>query len=72
MFLALGMVALAMMLGSGAMSLGSIVVMFRSLVVFISSHNKPRWLLSLPVDHQGRYIEVVPKLGQFSLARSSA
>lgn len=38
MLLALGMVALAVMFGGGTMCLGSIFVMFGSLIVFISGH----------------------------------
>ena len=43
-FLALGVVAFAVMFGGGAMGLGSVFVMFGSLVVFIFCHSKPRWL----------------------------
>jgi hypothetical protein len=37
-FLSLGVVALAVMFGSGAMGLGSGFVVFRSLVVFVFGH----------------------------------
>jgi hypothetical protein len=37
-------VALAMMFGGGAMFLGSVFVMFDSLVMFVSGHEIPRWL----------------------------
>jgi hypothetical protein len=38
MFLALGMVALAVVFGGGAMGLGGVFVMFGGLVVFVFSH----------------------------------
>ena len=38
MFFALGMVALAMMFGGRTMCLGSVVVMFGCLIVFVASH----------------------------------
>ena len=41
---ALGVIALAMMLGGGTMFLGSVFVMFGSLVMFVSGHEIPRWL----------------------------
>ena len=41
---ALSVVALAMMFGGGAMFLGSVFVMFDSLVMFVSGHEIPRWL----------------------------
>jgi hypothetical protein len=41
-FLALGMVALAMMFSGGTMCLGSVFVVFGCLVVFVSCHFKPR------------------------------
>src|ERR1700744_5897539 len=44
MLLALGMVALAMMFGGRTMCLGSVVVMFGSLVMFVFGHGFPRWL----------------------------
>jgi hypothetical protein len=43
-FLALGVVALAVMFGGGTVCLGSVFVVFGSLVVFFSCHGNPRWL----------------------------
>jgi hypothetical protein len=45
-FLALGMITLAMMFSGGTMRLGSVFVVFGRLVVFVSCHFKPRWLLA--------------------------
>jgi hypothetical protein len=45
-FLALGMVTLAMMFGGGTVGLGGVFVMFGCFVVFVSGHCKPPWLLA--------------------------
>jgi hypothetical protein len=42
MFLALGMIALAMVFGCGAMRFRRILVVFRRFVVFVSGHLFPR------------------------------
>src|SRR5260370_13416954 len=44
MFLALGMVALTVMFSGGTVCLGSILMVFSSLVVFVSSHLYASWL----------------------------
>jgi hypothetical protein len=45
-FLALGMVTLAMMFGGGTVGLGGVFVMFGCFVVFVSGHCKAPWLLA--------------------------
>ena len=45
-FLALGMVTLAMMFGGGTVGLGCVFVMFGCFVVFVSGHCKAPWLLA--------------------------
>src|SRR5580704_11450337 len=45
-FLALGVVALAVMFSGGTMCLGRVFVVFGCLVVFVSCHIKPRSLLA--------------------------
>jgi hypothetical protein len=44
--LALGVVALAVMFGGGTMCLGSVFVVFGSLVMFVSGHGILVWLLT--------------------------
>jgi hypothetical protein len=46
MFLTFGMVTLAMMFSGGAMCLGCVIMMLRSLVMFVFCHVKPLWLLA--------------------------
>ncbi|WP_154071296.1 hypothetical protein [Bradyrhizobium lablabi] len=48
-FLALGMIALAVMFGGGSMGLGSVFVMFGRFVVFVSRHLEPSSVVWLPV-----------------------
>jgi hypothetical protein len=48
---ALGVVTLAVMFGGGTMCLGSVFVVFGSLVVFFSCHGNPHWLLA-PSPHK--------------------
>jgi hypothetical protein len=45
-FLALGMVTLAMMFGGGTVGLGGVFVMFGCFAVFVSGHCKPPCLLA--------------------------
>ena len=45
-FLALGMVTLAMMFSGGTVGLGGVFVMFGCFVVFVSGHRKTPWLLA--------------------------
>ena len=56
MFLALGMVALAMVFSSGTVSLRSIFVMLGSPVMFVSRHLNPR-RLSAPSLASNLYLE---------------
>jgi hypothetical protein len=46
MFLALGMVAFAMMFGGRTMCLGSIFMMFGCFIMFVSGHCKPPWVFA--------------------------
>jgi hypothetical protein len=48
-FLALGMIALAVMFGGGSMGLGSVFVMFCRFVVFVSRRFEPSSAVWLPV-----------------------
>ena len=50
MFLAFGVIALAVMFCGGAMRLCSVFVMFGSLVVFVFRHCTPRWLFAPSPD----------------------
>ena len=45
-FLALGMVAFAMMFSGRTMCLGGIFVMFGCFIMFVSGHGKPPWLFA--------------------------
>ena len=57
--LALGVVALTMVLGGGTVCLGRVFVMFGGLVVLVSCHDKPR-LLFAPSGQQSGGEEIVP------------
>src|ERR1700730_6677150 len=46
MFLALGMVAFAMMFSGRTMCLGGIFVLFVCVIMFVSGHCKPPWLFA--------------------------
>jgi hypothetical protein len=59
MFFSFRMVALAMVFGGRPMRLRSVFVMFGSLIMFVSSHDKPRWLLA-PSCAQVRGVLIVP------------
>jgi hypothetical protein len=60
--LAFGVIALTVMFSGGTMCLGSVFVVFGSLVVFIFSHGNPRWLLA-PSRHKLAVFENVPIIG---------
>jgi len=66
MFLALGMVALAMVFSSGTVSLRSIFVMLGSLVMFVSSHFNPR-RLSAPACASNLTMRIVPEVLQCNI-----
>lgn len=63
MLLALGVVALAVMFGRGTMSLGSVFVVFGSLVVFFACDGNPHWLPA-PSPHKLAVYGNVPATGQ--------
>jgi len=66
MFLALGMVALAMVFSSGTVSLRSIFVMLGSLVMFVSSHFNPRRLSAPSLRLQTSTLRIVPECNAIS------
>jgi hypothetical protein len=59
-FLALGMVTLAMMFSGRTMCFSGVLVMLGRLVVFVSCHDKPLWLLA-PSAGKLAAFEVVPE-----------
>jgi hypothetical protein len=61
MFLALGMIALTMVVGRGTMRLRRVFVVFGGLVVLVSCHDNPR-LLFAPSGQQGGSGSIVPRL----------
>jgi hypothetical protein len=61
--LALSVVALAVMFGGGTMRLGSVFVVFSSLVVLFFCHGNPRWLLA-PSRHKLAVSGNVPTTGK--------
>jgi len=67
MFLALGMVALAMVFSSGTVSLRSIFVMLGSLVMFVSSHFNPRRLSASQPALQTSTLRIVPEFLQCNI-----
>jgi hypothetical protein len=67
MFLALGMVAVAVMFGCGTVRLRRIFVVFGCLVMFISSHRKP-FGYQLPVGFELTWAPIVPGFARYDKA----
>ena len=67
MFLALGMVALAMVFSSGTVCLRSVFVMLGSLVMFVSSHFSPRRLSAPSLRLQTSTLRIVPQVLQCNI-----
>jgi hypothetical protein len=63
LFGAASVVALAVMFGGGTMRLGSVFVVFSSLVVLFFCHGNPRWLLA-PSRHKLAVSGNVPTTGK--------
>jgi hypothetical protein len=58
--LAFGMIALAVMFGGGAVSLGCTLMVFSSFVMFVLGHFSPRWLFA-PSRRQIAHLNLVPE-----------
>jgi hypothetical protein len=60
-FLAFGMIALAMLFGGGSVGFGGVVVMFGGFVVLVSSHLMGLVFVSAPSLHQITASRIVPQ-----------